>query len=183
NSPVRDLQTDARGSRLVTSHGTVSAKRVALATNVFPSLLKRNRLYTVPAYDYVLMSAPLTEHQLASIGWKDRQGLSDLANQSHYYRMGRDTRILFGGDDAVYPYGRRVRSKYEDRPQSYEMLANHFFTTFPQLEGLQFTHRWAGAIDTSTQFAAFYGLAREGQVAYSAGFAGLDVGSTHFASK
>jgi len=183
NSPVRDLQTDAGGSRLVTSHGTVRAKRVALATNAFPSLLKRNRLYTVPVYDYVLMSEPLSEHQLASIGWKNRQGLADLANQFHYYRMSRDNRILFGGYDAVYHYGRRVRSQYENRPESYEKLASHFFTTFPQLEGLQFTHRWAGAIDTSTQFAAFYGVAREGQVAYSAGFTGLGVGATHFAAK
>jgi glycine/D-amino acid oxidase-like deaminating enzyme len=183
NSPVKSVETDADGSTLVAPHGTVRAGKVALATNVFPSLLKRNRLLTVPVYDYVLMSEPLSEHQLASIGWGNRQGLSDLANQFHYYRMSRDNRILFGGYDAVYHYGRRVRDRYENRPESYEMLANHFFTTFPQLEGLRFSHRWAGAIDTSTQFAAFYGLARGGKVAYSAGFTGLGVGSTHFAAK
>ena len=183
NSPVKDLETAGGETRVVTAHGTVRARKVALATNVFPSLLKRNRLHTVPVYDYVLMSEPLSDHQLASIGWQNRQGLSDLANQFHYYRMSRDNRILFGGYDAVYHYGRRVRSQYEDRPQSYERLASHFFTTFPQLEGLRFSHRWAGAIDTSTQFCAFYGLARAGQVAYSAGFTGLGVGSTHFAAK
>jgi glycine/D-amino acid oxidase-like deaminating enzyme len=183
NSPVRSLETDADGSRLVTPSGTVHATRVALATNAYPSLLKRNRLHTVPVYDYVLMTEPLDADQLASIGWQNRQGLADLANQFHYYRMSRDNRILFGGYDAVYHYGRRVREKYENRPESFEKLASHFFTTFPQLEGLRFTHRWAGAIDTSTQFCAFYGLARGGSVAYSAGFTGLGVGSTHFAAK
>ncbi|HEX7834434.1 MAG TPA: FAD-dependent oxidoreductase, partial [Pseudolysinimonas sp.] len=42
-----------------TDHGYVRAPHVALATNVFPSLLKRNRLMTVPVYDYVLMTEPL----------------------------------------------------------------------------------------------------------------------------
>jgi glycine/D-amino acid oxidase-like deaminating enzyme len=63
------------------------------------------------------------------------------------------------------------------------MLASHFFTTFPQLEGLRFSHRWAGAIDTSTQFTAFFGTARRNRVAYAAGFTGLGVGSTRFAGQ
>lgn len=74
-----------------------------------------------------------------------------------------------------------MRQRYEDRPASFERLASHFFTTFPQLEGLRFTHKWAGAIDTSTQFSAFYGTARRGRVAYAAGFTGLGVAATRFA--
>ncbi|WP_022884509.1 NAD(P)/FAD-dependent oxidoreductase [Glaciibacter superstes] len=186
HTPVRSLDTDGltptQGTRVRTSRGTVQAAKTALATNVFPSLLKRNRLATVPVYDYVLMTEPLTDAQLASIGWQHRQGLGDLANQFHYYRLSGDNRILFGGYDAVYHYGRRVRSGYEDRPTSHERLASHFFTTFPQLEGVRFSHRWAGAIDTSTQFCAFFGTARGGRISYAAGFTGLGVGATHFAA-
>ncbi len=76
-----------RASWSRTADGHVDAARAVLATNVFPSLLKRNRLMTVPVYDYVLMTEPLTDEQLASIGWRDRQGIGDLANQFHYYRM------------------------------------------------------------------------------------------------
>jgi glycine/D-amino acid oxidase-like deaminating enzyme len=54
---------------------------------------------------------------------------------------------------------------------------------FPQLAGLRFSHRWAGAIDTSTRFCAFYGLARGGRVAYAAGFTGLGVAATRFAAE
>jgi glycine/D-amino acid oxidase-like deaminating enzyme len=57
----------------------------------------------------------------------------------------------------------------------------HLPTTFPQLEGVRITHRWAGAIDTSTRFCAFYGLAHQGRVAHAAGFTGLGVGVTRFA--
>jgi glycine/D-amino acid oxidase-like deaminating enzyme len=105
-----------------------------------------------------------------------------MANQFHYYRLSADDRILFGGYDAIYHSGGRVRPAYEERPETFRKLASHFFTTFPQLEGMRFTHRWAGAIDTSTRFCAFFGTARDGRVAYAAGFTGLGVAATRFAA-
>lgn len=180
HSPVQGI---GDGTTLYTPEGVLRSERTALATNVFPSLLKRNRLATVPVYDYVLMTEPLTEAQLASIGWSGRQGLGDCANQFHYYRLSRDNRILFGGYDAVYHFGGRVREEYEDRPQTFERLAAHFFTTFPQLEGLSFTHKWAGAIDTCSRFCAFFGTARGGRVAYATGYTGLGVAATHFGAR
>lgn len=186
HSRVRELSSRglnaAQGIDVVTDSGTVRAKKTALATNVFPSLLKRNRLATVPVYDYVLMTEPLSTQQCASLRWQGRQGLSDMGNQFHYYRLSADNRILFGGYDAIYHYGRRVRSRYERRAETYQHLASHFFTTFPQLEGLRFSHRWAGAIDTSTRFCASFGTARDGRISYAAGFTGLGVAATHFAA-
>ena len=180
---VRRIEGPGTGPvTLVTDGGRVTAANVALATNVFPSLLKRNRLMTVPVYDYVLMTEPLSDEQLASIGWQHRQGLADSANQFHYYRLTADNRILFGGYDAVYHFGGKVRPAYEDRMESHRRLASHFFTTFPQLAGLRFTHRWAGAIDSSSRFCAFFGTARGGRVAYATGFTGLGVGAARFAA-
>lgn len=182
-SLVRRIEGDGSSAvTLVTEHGSVTADAVALATNVFPALLRRNLLMTVPVYDYVLMTEPLTDEQLTSIGWSNRQGLADSANQFHYYRLSADNRILFGGYDAVYHYGGKVRPEYEDRMESHRRLASHFFTTFPQLEGVRFTHRWAGAIDSSSRFCAFFGTARQGRVAYATGFTGLGVGAARFAA-
>jgi glycine/D-amino acid oxidase-like deaminating enzyme len=180
HSPVASI---GDGTVLTTPRGRVRSSRTALATNVFPSLLKRNRLATVPVYDYVLMTEPLTDAQLASIGWTGRQGLGDSANQFHYYRLSADNRILFGGYDAVYHYGGRVRSEYENRPATFNRLAAHFFTTFPQLDGLRFSHKWAGAIDTCSRFCAFFGTARGGRVAYATGYTGLGVAATHFGAQ
>ena len=81
----------------------------------------------------------------------------------HYYRLTRDDRILWGGYDAVYHFGSRIDRSLEQGP-THARLADHFFTTFPQLEGLRFTHRWAGVIDTCTRFAAFFGTAYGGRV-------------------
>lgn len=180
HSPVEAL---GDGITLYAPRGIVRSQRTALATNVFPSLLKRNRLATVPVYDYVLMTERLTPAQRASLGWAGRQGIGDSANQFHYYRLTEDDRILFGGYDAIYHYGGRVRERYEDRPETFRRLAAHFFTTFPQLEGLTFSHKWAGAIDTCSRFCAFFGTARDGRVAYATGYTGLGVAATHFGAQ
>ena len=183
NSTVLGLDSERSGPVTVKlATGDIRAAKVALATNAFPSLLKRYRWHTVPVYDYVLMTEPLTAAQMASIGWTNRQGIADMANQFHYYRLTKDNRILFGGYDAIYHFGGRIRPEYDDRPASHRLLASHFFTTFPQLEGVRFTHRWAGVIDTSSRFTAFFGRARGGRVAHAAGFTGLGVAGTRFAA-
>src|SRR5829696_892409 len=169
HSPVTAVRRTSSGAGRVgvhTDRAVVTSHDVVLATNVFPALLRRNRSMTVPVYDYVLMSEPLTAAQLDAVGWLGRQGLGDVANQFHYSRLTTDDSILWGGYDAVYPRGGSVAARHEDRRTTYERLAAHFLATFPQLEDLRFSHRWAGAIDTSTQFTAFYGLTHRGRVAH-----------------
>jgi glycine/D-amino acid oxidase-like deaminating enzyme len=158
--------------------GSIRAARVALATNAFPPLLRRLQHYVVAVYDYVLVTEPLTDEQWAAIGWEGRQGLSNIGNQFHYYRRTDDGRILFGGYDAIYQ--RRVDASHDQREESFALLAEHLVEVFPVLEGIRFSHRWGGAIDTCSRFSAFFGTAREGRVAYAVGYTGLGVGATRF---
>ncbi|MFF5831080.1 NAD(P)/FAD-dependent oxidoreductase [Streptomyces bacillaris] len=175
-----DLVRSGEGMAVRTPYGRIFARRVALGTNIFPSLVKRVRPYTVPVYDYALMTEPLTPEQLESIGWKGRQGLGDSANQFHYFRLSADNRILWGGYDAIYPYGGKLSADLDQRPETFLKLAGQFFDCFPQLSGVNFSHAWGGAIDTCSRFTAFFGTAHQGRVAYAAGYTGLGVGSTRF---
>jgi glycine/D-amino acid oxidase-like deaminating enzyme len=175
------LVKSGRGVVIETAVARVEARRAVLATNVFPSLVRRMRLHTVPVYDYAIVSEALSDAQLAAIGWSHRQGLSERGNQFHYSRLTQDNRILWGGYDAVYHYGRGMRPEFDQRVDTFERLRAQFFETFPQLRGLGFSHAWGGAIDTCTRFCAFYGTALSGRVTYAAGFTGLGVGATRFA--
>lgn len=181
---VTGLEKSSTGMQLCTADGRkIAAERVALGTNVFPSLLKRVRPYIVPVYDYALMTEPLTEEQMASIGWRNRQGVGDSANHFHYYRLSADNRILWGGYDAVYHFGNRIAPELDQRPKTFAKLARHFYATFPQLAEVEFSHKWGGVIDTCTRFCAFYDTAYDGRVAYAAGFTGLGVGATRFGAR
>jgi glycine/D-amino acid oxidase-like deaminating enzyme len=183
HTPVRSIERDGPAVEARTPFGSIRAGRLALATNAFPPLLRRIRRYIVPVYDYALVTEPLTPEQLAAIGWDKRQGLSDQTNQFHYYRLTEDSRILWGGFDAIYYFGGKMDPKLEQRPETWARLSQHFFETFPQLAGIQFTHAWGGAIDTCTRFCVFWDVAMRGKVAWALGYTGLGVASTRFGAE
>lgn len=182
-SPVRAIEREGAGVRLWTERGSVLAERAILATNAFPPLLRRLRSYVVPVYDHVLMTEPLSAEQMRAIGWAGREGLGDAANRFHYFRLSADDRILWGGYDATYHFGNGVRRRFELDDEVHTRLARHFFETFPALEGVRFTHRWGGVIDTCSRFSVFFGRALGGRVAYAAGYTGLGVGATRFGAR
>ncbi len=183
NSHVERLERTKNGMIVHTPYGSVYARKVALATNVFKSLIKRAHKYVVPVYDFQLVTEPLSPEQLESIGWNEREGLSDAGNQFHYYRMTKDNEILWGGYDAIYNFRGKVRHEYETDAETYAHLAEAFLETFPQLKGIKFTHGWGGAIDTCSRFSPFWGMAHRGRVAYVLGFTGLGVASTRFGAQ
>ena len=183
HTPVRSLRTDGAALALTTPYGRLRAGRAALATGAYPPLLRRIRNYFVPVYDYVLVTRPLSAAELASVGWRNRQGAADSGNQFHYFRLTADNRILWGGYDAVYFSGGTVGGGHDQRPPTFLRLAEHFFATFPQLEDVAFEYAWGGAIDTCSRFFAFYGTACQGRLAYACGHTGLGVGASRFGAQ
>jgi glycine/D-amino acid oxidase-like deaminating enzyme len=177
------LADEGAGVRVTTSGadgpGSVVAASVALATNAFPPLLARIRHFIVPVYDYVLVTEPIEPARWEAIGWDSRVGIGDDGNQFHYYRRIGEDRLLFGGYDAVF-HRAGMSPSFDQRPETFAMLAEHLVETFPQLEGVAMSHRWGGAIDTCARFAPFMGTARRGRVAYSVGYTGLGVGASRF---
>jgi glycine/D-amino acid oxidase-like deaminating enzyme len=162
--------------------GIVSAEHVIVGTSAYSAWLRRLAPVFVPVYDYALMTEPLSVAQREAIGWGGREGMSDAGNQFHYYRQSADHRILWGGYDAVYHPGNAVKPSHDQRPGTFELLARQFVETFPQLDGIRFTHRWGGAIDTSTRFSVTFGETLGGRVHYALGYTGLGVGATRWAA-
>jgi glycine/D-amino acid oxidase-like deaminating enzyme len=184
---VLDLGAGAsgRGGGVVvrTPDGSVRARQVVLGTNVFPSPVKRYRPYVVPVWDHVIVTEPLTDDQLAAVGWSGGQGVGDSGNQFHYYRLTPDRRLLFGGYDALYYFGGDMTARRARSERTEHLLADHLVRTFPALRGLEVSHAWGGAIDTCTRFSAFWGLSHGGRVASVLGYTGLGVGASRFGAQ
>ena len=156
----RRSSATARGARSARRRGTVRAHaRGAGHRTRFPPLLRRLRLMTVPVYDYVLMTEPLSP-DAACVGGLGRPG--------GRRRLGQPLPLLPAHPRTTGSCGAATTrstttaagsTRVRGRAPTHALLARHFFETFPQLEGLRFTHRWAGVIDTCTRFAAFFGTA------------------------
>ena len=123
------IEKDGVGVLVTTPLGRIRAGKVALATNASKPLLKRVGHYIAPVYDYCMVTEPLSKAQLADIGWTGRQGLSDISNQFHYYRLTEDNRILWGGYDVIYYWrgkmSSRVREPARDVGEAEQALLRH----------------------------------------------------------
>jgi glycine/D-amino acid oxidase-like deaminating enzyme len=181
---VRGLSDRESGGVLVrTDRGDVQAGQVVLGTNAFPSVVRRHRPYTVPVWDHVLVTEPLSERQLADLGWSGRQGVGDAGNQFHYYRLTSDGRLLWGGYDALYYFGGDMSGRRSRNGRTEALLADHLAATFPQLDGVRVTQAWGGVIDTCTRFSPFWSLTHGGRVAAVQGYTGLGVGASRFGAQ
>ena len=179
---VTAVERRAGGVRVRTASGaTITADQVVVATSAYSGWLRRLSNQFVPVYDYVLVSDPMTPEQHESIAWRRRQGMSDANNQFHYFRLTADDRILWGGYDAVYYFGNGVGPQFDRRPATFEMLEQQFRAAFPQLDGLAFSYRWGGAIDTTSRFTVTFGQALGGRLTYALGYTGLGVGASRWA--
>lgn len=98
-------------------------------------------------------------------------------------RLTADDRILWGGYDATYHFNNGVEARHDQSDETHLRLAEHFFQTFPQLEGLSFSHRWGGPIGTTTRFTATWGTSYRGRLAWVAGYTGLGVGASRFGAR
>ena len=177
---ANEISENKSGIEIKTALAKIQAQNVALATNTFKPLLRKMNKYIAPVYDYCLVTEPLTAQQLESIGWRNRQGLADCSNQFHYFRLTADNRILWGGYDAIYYFGGQMDKELESRPESWAMLSSQFFTTFPQLDGVKFSHMWGAPIDTCSRYSVFWGTHYKDRVAYAIGYTGLGVAASRF---
>jgi glycine/D-amino acid oxidase-like deaminating enzyme len=186
NSPLTRLAAENSGSDIVLSspQGQVRARKVFLATHAYPSLVPETRRSLIaPIWEYALATEPLSDSQMASIAWSRRQCISGLEVFHHYYRLTSDNRITIGGGPPDYFLGNSGRFIDQDDPARFEGIAAYFFTIFPQLKGLRFSHRWSGAIGASRDHCMHFGQAMKGRVAWVQGYSGQGVTPCRFGAR
>jgi glycine/D-amino acid oxidase-like deaminating enzyme len=184
-SPVMKIKREV-GDRykyvLKTPNGVLRAKRVVFATNAYSILFPMIYKYQTPAFTRIVMTEPLTDEQMESIGWGNRAGIEDARNFIHYYRLTKDNRIVLGGGDVGVTYGRNME-KDQDR-KNFEHLKNYLFWVFPQLKRIRFTHEWGGPVSITLDMAPAIGyIGGEKTMIYALGYIGHGVSATFNAGR
>jgi glycine/D-amino acid oxidase-like deaminating enzyme len=168
--------------RIVTEFAEVRADQAVIALNGYAPQLGffRNRL--IPLCNYVAATEPLSDAQLASIGWAGREGLNDQRVQFMYLRLTADNRIVFGGESFSYFYDSSPSTgNYQP---TLDKLHRSLLTTFPQLEGIRFTHGWGGTMGVTMDFVPSVGvLGDAGNLFYAVAFNGEGVVMTQLAGQ
>ncbi len=176
-TPVTKITPGRPHAVLTTPSGRVKARKIVLATNAYSHLIPQLRRKQVPAWTHIVLTEPLSDKQMESMGWRNRQGIEDARALVHYYRLTADNRLLMGGRDVSLAYGNSMDKDLNER--TFARLESDVHRTFPGLTGVQFTHRWGGPVSVTLDMAPAIGTIADGQLIYSVGCVGHAVSATH----
>ena len=182
NTALQNNRKNGTNIEVTTPNGMISANKVLLATNAFGAGSKKIHRRVSAIRDRILMTEPLTDEQLASVGWNNRQGIYDTRTQLNYMRLTSDNRILFGGRLAYY-FGNNTDPVGDKKPEPYIRLVENFYRTFPSLAEIKFSHAWSGPIALTTRMAVHYQHYHGGDMIYAGGYSGFGVTATRFGAR
>jgi glycine/D-amino acid oxidase-like deaminating enzyme len=110
----------------------------------------------------------LTDPELASLGWPNREGLYTAHELLENYRLTSDNRILGGSKEIHYAYGSKLAEGYQ--PRSFELLTTIFYERFPMLRHVPIETFWGGWIAMTPDFLPISGwLGAQENLAYYSG--------------
>jgi glycine/D-amino acid oxidase-like deaminating enzyme len=133
---VYAIRRDGAGFAVATAQGTVSARKVLVATNGYSGALSpwlRRRV--IPIGSYQIATEPLGSERVRALIPRGRN-IVDSRRVVVYYRPSPDgSRIIFGGRAAL-----REKDPLTSVPRLRAMLTE----VFPQLHAVAISHAWVG---------------------------------------
>ncbi len=137
---------------LSTESGTVTAKRVLVATNGYTpeDISKHHAGKILPALSNIIVTRPLTEDEKREQGWTSHIMSSDSRNLLHYFRLLPNNRFLFGGRGGT-DTSAAAASAYRDH------ITQTFRRMFPRWANVEITHFWRGLVCLSYDFVPYIG--------------------------
>lgn len=175
-SNVNELEAAAGGVNIDVGGKRYLADKAVLGLNAWSSAMSSIDRDVMPVYSYIIATEPIPESRWNEIGWARRYGIEDKRYHVHFYRRTTDNRILWGGRRAKSSMAARISPSMDADPAVFRLLAQSFAETFPQLDGVNFSHGWGGPIaETLSQLPSF-GTLGDGRVHYGHGYCGHGVG-------
>jgi gamma-glutamylputrescine oxidase len=176
NTPVDHVE-EGRVHVLHTRGGhTVRAKSLVLASNAFTPNLDFFRHSILPLREYVAMTRPLSDEELAEIGWHSRVPFNDSRMEVYYFGLTKDRRIHIGGGSPRYNFN---NGRGADAAVHRLQLQRELVRVFPKLAGVEIEVNWDGVIDWSLDASPSVGYTgRFGNVFYGLGYSGHGVNLT-----
>lgn len=150
-----------------TSSGLVIAKQLIIASNGYGQrkLHKNMTDRMFPVLSSILVTPPLSEQQLQSVGMRAGLMVMDTRSLKYYYRLLPDNRLLFGGRGAI-------AGKDANTYVSQQKLLAGLRATFSQLHNIEIEQFWSGWVSVSLDDYPRIHHNLTNKLAYSGGYCG-----------
>lgn len=153
-----------------TPHATITAEHIIVCTDRFSRGLASLQREVYHAQTNLLLSAPLSDHELYKIFPADRYMVWDTDSIYQYYRVTGDNRLMVGGSDVFTAFSHQEK---HNNKRLIKKLSSYIQKKFPNLN-VQFEYSWPGMIGISKDIVPIAGFdAHMPSVYYVAAAAGL----------
>lgn len=137
---------------VATPVGRVRAGVVVRATEGWTPELPGLHRSVIPVYSLVVATERLPASVWDTIGWREREAVTDGRRLIIYAQRTADDRIVFGGRGAPYHYGSRIQPGYDRDESVFTDLRAALIELFPVLGDVRITHRWGGPLGVPRDF-------------------------------
>ena len=168
---------------VVTDRGTVRADVVVRATEAYTRDLPGLRRALVPLYSLMVATEPLDAAMWDAIGLRRRETFADDRRMVIYGQRTTDDRIAFGGRGAPYRFGSGIDAATESSSGVHDRISATLIELFPQLAGVEITHRWGGVLGVPRDWRPSVGLDRSTGIAWAGGYVGEGVAAANLAGR
>jgi glycine/D-amino acid oxidase-like deaminating enzyme len=166
-----------------TERGTVRAPVVVRATEGFTATLAGQRRAMAPLYSLMVATEPLPTSFWDSVGWTDRQTVTDGRHLIVYAQRTADGRIAMGGRGAPYHFACGLQPDYDRDDRVFASITRALAGWFPQLADVTITHRWGGPLGVPRDWSASVGYDPDSGLAWGGGYVGDGVAASNLAGR
>jgi gamma-glutamylputrescine oxidase len=178
NTAVASIEEGHEHLLHTTSGHTIRAKALVLATNAFTSRLGFLENSILPVHEFVAVTQPFSEQQLAEIGWRKRVPFNDSRTEVFYLGLTKDNRIHIGGGRPSYVFNNGFGDA-GNAAVHFAQLQSELVRIFPKLSGVTFDAGWDGVVDWSLDESPSVGCTgRYRNIFYGLGYSGHGVNLT-----
>jgi glycine/D-amino acid oxidase-like deaminating enzyme len=131
----------------------------------------------------MVATAPLSDDTWAEIGLERRETFHDGRHLVIYGQRTADGRFAFGGRGAPYHFGSAIRPEFDHHPKTHQAVEAMLHDLFPQIEGVEITHRWGGPVGMPRDLQASVVYDAASGMGSAGGYVGVGVAASHLAGQ
>ncbi len=163
--------------------GTVAARSVILATEAYTVELPGHERDLVPVYDFMIVTAPLSDDAWEEIGWSGREVVADGRYLLIYSQRTADGRVAIGGTTAPYYFGSRISEGLERPKAIFERVHRSLQLLLPAAGEAPITHRWGGVLGATRDWHSTAGYDPRSGLGFAGGYVGDGVATANLAGR
>lgn len=165
--------------RIVSTGGTLRARRVIYATNGFMPENLRSEFYarTLPVISAIIVTRPLSDAERAAHAWATEHPSINSRRILNYFRMLPDGRFMFGGRG-------HTTGHPDGEAETYRRLESMLKKIWPHWNDVEIEYRWHGLICVTGSMVPSIGQSKDDQsVFFGYGYHGNGVNTATWTGK